>query len=160
MAGALAVAATKDPLRIVLQRSDMPATAKYTTGRLPAMDKGLRAAGIIGETAFHYSDIRRSATRSDQVSGFVVVLESASQARRAYRLFKDDLEPKPGSVVRLPAYGDEQFAFWTESVSKAQLLVRKGSIVWQLEVNPDPGTKAQTIAQLKGYAVKQKRRIA
>jgi hypothetical protein len=151
--------AAKDPLRLVLQRSDMPAKAKYTNGRLPTVEKGLAGVGISGDAAFHHSNIQRRATRTDMVSGLVVVVGSAADARRTYRLFKDDLAPKPPSIVRLPRYGDDQVAWWTPSVSKAELLVRKSSVVWQLEVNPDPGTKAQTIAQLNAYAVKQRRRI-
>jgi hypothetical protein len=158
-ANAFAGAAGKDPLSLVLQRSDMPAKATYVNGRLPTVEKGLAGVGITGAAAFHHSNLQRSATSTDMVSGLVVVLRSTADTRRVYRLFKDDLAPKPGSVVPLPAYGDEQVAWWTQSIGKAGLLVRKGSLVWQLEVDPDRLTKSQTLAQLKAYAVKQKRRV-
>jgi hypothetical protein len=156
---ALGASGAKDPLSLVLQRSDMPAKAKYTNGRLPTVEKAMAAGGIASSVAFHHSNIQRSLTKMDTVSGMVVTLKSPGDARKTYRLFKDDLAPKPDNIVQLPAYGDEQVAWWTPSVSKAELLVRKGSMVWQLEVNPDLLTKSQTLAQLRVYAVKQKRRI-
>lgn len=156
---ALAASAAKDPLSLVLQRSDMPAKAKYVNGRMPTVEKAMAAGGIASSVAFHHSNIQRSQTKTDTVSGMVVTLKSPGDARKTYRLFKEDLAPKPSNIVRLPAYGDEQVAWWTPSVSKAELLVRKGSMVWQLEVNPELLTKSQTLAQLRVYAVKQKRRI-
>ena len=155
---ALAASAASDPLSLVLQRSDLPAKAKYASGRLPTVEKALAAAGITGAVAFHHSTLPLSSTRYETVSGVVIVLKSAGDARRVYRLTKADLAPKPGSVVRLAAYGDEQVATWTQSVSKAEILVRKGSVVWQLEVDPE-GTKSQVLGKLETYAVKQKRRI-
>jgi hypothetical protein len=156
---ALASSGAKDPLALVLQRSDMPAKAKYTNGRLPTVEKAMAAGGITARAAFHHSTIQKGATRADSVSGIVITLNGAADARRVYRLTKEDLAPKPGSIVRLPAYGDEQVAWWTPSVSKAELLVRKGSTVWQLEVNPEAFTKSQTVAQLQVYGAKQKRRV-
>jgi hypothetical protein len=137
----------------------MPAKAKYVNGRLPAVEKGLASGGITGRAAFHHSTIQRRPISPDMVSGLVIALNSTGDARRVYRLTKADLAPKPSQIVRLPAYGDEQVAWWTAGVGKAEVLVRKGSTVWQLEVDPDRLTKAQMLQQLQVYAVKQMRRI-
>ena len=158
-ATALAASAATDPLSLVLQRSDMPAKAQYVSGRLPTVEKAMAAGGITASVAYHHSNIKRSSTKTDMVSGMVVALASTGDARKTYRLFEEDLAPKPSNIVRLPVYGDDQVAWWTPSVSKAELLVRKGSMVWQLEVNPELLTKSQTLAQLRVYAVKQKRRV-
>ncbi|HEX4746139.1 MAG TPA: hypothetical protein VFU99_04565, partial [Gaiellaceae bacterium] len=69
------------------------------------------------------------------------------------------------SVLRLPAYGDEQIALFQSPKlgSLVQLLVRRNSVVWQLEymgagllVIP----KAKLLAELERYAAKQKTRVA
>jgi hypothetical protein len=156
---ALAASAATNPLSLVLQRSDLPAKARYTNGRLPTVERALARAGISNSAAFFLSTQQLSATRYETVSGLVIVTKSAGDARKTYRLTKADLAPKRGGVVRLAAYGDEQVAMWTKTVGKAELLVRKGSVVWQLEVDPEGLTKSQTLGKLRTYAAKQKRRI-
>lgn len=156
---AIGASVAKDPLTLVLQRADMPAKTTYTNGRLPTVEKAMAAGGISAHVAFHHSTIQRRRLTPDQVSGVVMVMNGVGDARRVYRLTKADLASKPGQIVRLPAYGDEQVAWWTASVSKAELLVRKGSVVWQLEVNPEQIAKSQTLAQLQVYAAKQQRRV-
>jgi hypothetical protein len=156
---ALAASAAADPLRLVLQRSDLPAKGTYVNGRLPRIDKALAASGITSSTAFYAHTLQLNSTSHEMISGLVIVLKSAGEARKVYRLTKADLTPEPGGVVRLPAYGDEQVASWTPGVSKADLLVRQGSVVWQLEVDPERLSKLQVLGKLQSYAAKQKRRI-
>ena len=68
------------------------------------------------------------------------------------------------TVLRLPAYGDEQMALFQSPKlgSLAQLLVRRNSVVWQLEIQgggllviPKP----TLLAELKKYAAKQNARV-
>ena len=66
-------------------------------------------------------------------------------------------------VVRLPAYGDEQSAF-VQSVpgTRADLRVRKGAVVWRVEVKwggVERFTRAQALGKLQTYAAKLKRRV-
>jgi hypothetical protein len=91
---ALAASAASDPLSLVLQRSDMPTKAKYASGRLPAVEKALADAGITGTAAFHHSTQQLSSARNETVSGAVIVLKGAGDARKVYRLTKADLAPK------------------------------------------------------------------
>ena len=161
---ALAAEAARDPLRLVLQRVDMPAGAKWTNGRMPAsFARGLAAQGLRGRAAFHSTQIPLGTARYKAVDGLVVVVADAAQGRRAFRLFREDLAPRAQDTVRLPSYGDQQLAtVTTRPTVKAEVLVRKGAVVWQLEVATGGTavmTRAQALGELKKYATKQKRRI-
>jgi hypothetical protein len=156
-ATAAAVTSAKDPAQLMLARTDFPAGAKYNTFPMDANYlKALAASGIKAKATAYFAQL---GTKGETVSGLVNTTGSTSQAQKLYKLMKADLAPKPGSVVRLPAYGDEQIATLDVPDSKALLYVRKGSVMWTLEVNLNLLTKAQTLAQLQAYAVKQKRRI-
>lgn len=157
-ASASAVARRRIPLSLVLQGSDMPAKGQVHERTAAYGRKAMAAGGITAAAAFHHSTLPLSATRYETVSGAVIELRSPGDARKVYRLTTADLAPKPGSVVRLPASGDEQVVMWTQTVSKAEILVRKGSVVWQLEVDSE-GSKSQVLRKLQTYAGKQKRRI-
>jgi hypothetical protein len=67
--------------------------------------------------------------------------------------------------VALPAYGDEQFACTANHSTygeAAMVFVRKGTVVWTLQVEPGLGshpTEAQMVEVLKTYAPKQQARV-
>ena len=83
----------KDPLSLVLQRSDMPAKAKYTNGRLPTVEKAMAAGGIASSVAFHHSNIQRSLTKMDTVSGMVVTLKTRETPGRPTGCSRMTLRP-------------------------------------------------------------------
>ena len=160
---ALAAASAKDPLRLVLQRSDMPAGARWTGSRMPAsFTRQLATVGARGEGALHSTEIPLAPVKAKNVAGLVVVVANATQGKRVFRMFKKDLTPSPHEIVRLPSYGDEQVATVTRDVVKGALLVHQGAVVWLLDVATS-GTlvmsKTQTLSELKKYAAKQKRRV-
>ena len=164
--GAQATSSAADPARLVLARSDFPSQTKYSWGRMPAsFTRGLAALGVKARGAYYAAELSRSgSTKYENVSGFVVTTSGAAQAKTAFAAFRSELRQGSKSVVRAPAYGDEQIAlFQSPKVgSKAELLVRRNSVVWQLEVSgagllviPKP----TLLAELGNYAAKQKARV-
>jgi hypothetical protein len=156
--------AAKNPLGLVLQRSDFPAKTQWRAARYPSIDKSLAAAGFQAKSADYSAEVPLGSTETLHVRGRVVVLASAAQARRMFTQYKRDLvlDLKMAKVVRLPAYGDEQSAFAETQSARADVRVRAGAIVWRVEIilgGTEKYTPAQALAQLKTYATKLKRRV-
>jgi hypothetical protein len=163
MAASAAAAGTgKNPLSLVLQRADFPAKATWSAGRFPEFDKALAAVGLRGKSADYAAEIPLGSTGTLRVSGQVVVFEGAADARRWFARQKRDLvqSSRLGKTVRLPAYGDEQVAV-AQLEPKADLRVRRGTVVWSVEVilRGSGYTSAQALVQLRAYATKLKRRV-
>ena len=172
LASALAAAASSwggtsaaDPSRLVLARADFPSTATYSWGRMPAsFAGGLAALGVKAKGAYYAAQFPRNSPRYRSVQGMVVTTGSAAQARAAYSAFKTEMRRGSMSVLSFPAQGQEQIALFQSPKlgSKVQLLVRRNTVVWQLEVAGEGLlvlSKAQLVAELKTYAAKQKRRV-
>jgi hypothetical protein len=162
-ASATAAPSAKDPSSLLLRRRDLPAKAKYTWGDVPASALG----GANGRGAYYQATLPVSSDKFEQISGLVVAAASASQATKLFGQFARQAKSKAtGSVttLRLPAYGNAQLALLQSPKvgSKTDLLVRRNSIVWQLEVAPGGVlvlSKAQLLGELTKYALKQKSRV-
>jgi hypothetical protein len=158
---AVAASLALQPSALVLRKGDFPAKATYNWGQMPAnFTQALAGLGVKASGAYIAVTIPRGGPANYQtVAGFVVTTASAAQARTAYTAFKEDLPRRGRTVLRLPANGDEQFALYTPSVSKAELLVRRNRVVWQLEVTGGGLPKPAQTAELQKYAAKQKARV-
>lgn len=162
---ASAAGLAKDPLRLTLQRTDFPAKTDLTSGRYASIDKTLAAGGFQAKSADYLANIPRGATETLIVSGRVIVLANADQARRLFAQFRRDLalDLKVAKPLRLAAFGDEQSAFFqTNPGVRADLRVRTGAVVWRVEVKwsgTETYTRTQTLAELNTYAGKLKRRV-
>lgn len=164
--GAQAASSAADPSRLVLARSDFPSSTKYTWGRMPStFTRGLGALGVKAQGAYYAAELSRTgSTKYESVEGLVVTTGSAAQAKAAYAAFRAQLPRGSKTVLRVAAYGDEQIAlFQSPKVgSKVELLVRRNSVVWQLQI-AGAGllviTKPTLLAELRKYAVKQKARV-
>lgn len=161
-----AAATAADPSRLMLARADFPAGTKYTWGRMPAsFERGMAASGVKAKGAYFAAELSRSgSTKYEAVRGLVVTTGSPAQARRAYNSIKTFARTGPKSVVRLRSYGDAQIALYQspKAGSKAEILVRRNSVVWQVEVSGEGLLvipKATLLAELEKYAAKQKRRV-
>jgi hypothetical protein len=154
--GALAAATPNKAKTLVLQKSDFPpgTVAKHGGGSASTAGSGY---GI----TFQY----RTGGKPNELSASVVVLKSKSLAVQTFRDYRSDMSsivPK----LALPRYGDEQVANFSV-IGGSQLIVRKGSIVWVLELQTfltrggqtHELTKAEAIAEYKRYAPKQQKRI-
>jgi hypothetical protein len=153
---ALAAGTPNGAKTLVLRKSDFPpgTVARDGSGAANAAASGY---GI----TFDY----RTAGKPNQLSAAVVVLKAKSLALQAFRDYRADMSPIVPKLA-LPRYGDEQVANFSV-IGGSQLIVRKGSIVWVLELQTfltrggktHELTKAEAIAEYKRYAPKQQRRV-
>ena len=155
--------AANDPLRLVLQRSDFPAKATWSAVHFPTYDKQRAAEGFQGKWVNYAAEVPLGSGETLRVSGQVVKLTSAGQARRLFAQSKREVVQnlQLAKVVRLAAYGDEQLAV-VHLDPRADLYVRKGAVFWSVEVilrGTGTSTSAKAQAQLKTYATKLKRRV-
>jgi hypothetical protein len=153
---ALAAGAPNKAKTLVLQKSDFPpgTVAKDGGGSASAAGSGY---GI----TFHY----RTAGKPNELSASVAVFKSKSLAVQMFRDSRSEMAPAVPKLT-LPRYGDEQVANFSV-IGGSQLIVRKGSVVWVLELQTfltrggqtHELTKAEAIAEYKRYAPKQQRRV-
>ncbi len=178
---ALAAGAAKDPKTLVLRVSDFPSGTHAGT-----------AYGVKGPLASSYTasfnirpgDIRRE----EDVTIEAWVARDAAGAKGIYQQTLATYTgkgPQIGAlakgfkgevVLRLPSYGDEQFADYLPNPQRphGQLIVRKGDVVWYLTVEnctslapscygtsrtEQPIGKGHALAELKKYAAKEKARV-
>jgi hypothetical protein len=158
-------AAAKDPMKLVFQRSDFPPNAHWKAVRSPSVDKTLAAAGFEATSVDYSAEIPHGNTDTLYVSGRVIALANARQARSLFAQYKGDLAltTRVAKVVELPAYGDEQSAFTqAQPGTRADLRVRKGAIVWRVDVKwggVEKLTPTKALGELKTYAAKLKQRV-
>lgn len=173
MAATTAIAATsaKDPTTLVLRKSDVPRNATYEandyedlgfTQRLGAAGVQVSAANYL---AFAYSPTKGSL----MVSGVVMTTASPAQARKGLALAKkqrDAFWKRTASTVRVPSYGDQQFARYqaagNEGIGTVEVLVRKRSVIWLLNVKSErrPAIpRAELFREFATYAGKQRARV-
>jgi hypothetical protein len=184
---ALAATAIRDPLRLALQRADMPANTRQAPPDAPSPARmnpahltPLGVRGLKGASyAYKWPAGGTVATplgpwdKEWYLSGDVFAAPDLAGARKLFDLgkrartgFFSDFPDEPTTVrVTLPAYGDQQFALYSAHRAGlgAMVFVRKGTVVWQLRIAPIPRqfrpTKAQVLAVLRTYAAKQKTRV-
>jgi hypothetical protein len=165
----LASSAAKNPRTLVLQPSDFPAGAtRQPLGKVTS-------AGIakIFTVTFNF----RKGTAEEEVTSDVAVATKPKDAATEYGLQVAAYTGFKGSTkVRLPSYGDEQYAEYLVNAERArgQLIVRKNNVVWTLTVEncgtlapygcvggktPPKMSKPQAIVELKKYALKMKARV-
>lgn len=155
-ASAVAAGAPNKAKALVLQKSDFP---PGTTTSMAAGDASSEGSGYT--VTFHY----RTAGKPNQLTASVVVVKSRDLAVQTFREFRGDMIPIVPKL-NLPRYGDEQAANFS-TLGGSQLIVRKGSVIWVLELQTfftrggrtREMTKAEAIAEYKRYGPKQQRRV-
>lgn len=156
-------ATASDPARLVLQRSDFPAGTQWSSTRNATLERALEQAGIRGRAVGYGTVIPQGGTEDLLVGGQVIVLARAADARRVFASFRNPFPATTRDIVTLAArYGDEQVAIVTRPPVRADLRVRRGTVVWKLEIKwagTDGFSRARALAELRTYAAKQKRRI-
>jgi hypothetical protein len=172
---ALAMTAAKDPKTLALRKSDFPPGAV----QFPVPDSTVKGP----LTSFYSVTFNfRTLSREEEVTGYVGVSSSSGETAAQYRIHVAVNSGLEGTtVLKLPRYGDEQYAAFIQgpktggySRARGELVVRKGKVVWDLTVEscgpfapygctagrtPPNLTRAQAIAELKKYAAKQKARV-
>jgi hypothetical protein len=167
---ALAAATAKNPKALVLRQSDFP--------------RGTRVGnsfGVKGPLSNQYAvgfEIRPGdMTREEDVSVQLWVAKDVAAAKGVYQQTVASYTGLKGEVtLKLPSYGDEQFADYLPNPSRphGQLIVRRNTVVWYLTVEnctplsfscygtsrtEKPIGRAKATAELKKYAAKQKARV-
>jgi hypothetical protein len=165
--GALAAYAIKDPKSLALRKSDLPANASLAnenTAPTSPLPTGGTGKGYMAGYKF------RNGSRDEEVVITVIATGAAGQARSLFAALKKEVlkTGKNDTTARLPKYGDlqlraTQYDGRGPNVWATELLVRKNTVVWTLNVSSHPSTskpfsKAQALAELKKYAAKQKLR--
>lgn len=168
-----AVAAVKDPSVMILRQADIPAGQYEADDDLDEyLRTPLKAAGLSGRVATYYGAKFSDAKGFVQVSGIVLTVASAADARKVFTIAtkaRDRMLRRAGGAwtsVSLPAYGDQQRALvdppGEEGIAHAELVVRKRTAVWllyvTLERRPKPPV-SELVADLKRLAAKQKLRV-
>jgi hypothetical protein len=162
-----------DPLRQVLQKSDLPAGALYESelGLDSYLKEPLKAAGLSGYAGRYYGAKYSETKGFLQVSGVVITVADAAAARTAFaivrkarlKLVRNSSDWRP---LALPRYGNEQTARLNvpggEGIGIVELIVRKNRVVWMLHVTLERRQKppvAEIVAGARTYAAKQQRRV-
>ena len=162
-----------DPLRQVLQKTDLPAGASYEAelGLDSHLLKPLKAAGLSGYAGRYYGATYSESKGYRQVSGVVITVADAAAARRAFTIVKEARstfvkDSNSWRPLLLPRYGDDQTARLNppegHGIGNVELIVRKNRVVWMLylsfERRPKPPV-TEIVAEARTYAVKQQRRV-
>ena len=163
-AAGVAGGALQDPKTLTLRASDLPAKARFVdqnstnNARLPGGGTG---------RAYTAGYAFRNGTRDEEVVVTVVTTGTALLARGLFAAVrKEALSKTKADTTAIPRYGDQQLLatfydgrgpnVWTE-----ELIVRKGTVVWYLQIGAHPSSskpfsRAQALAEVKKYAGKQK----
>jgi hypothetical protein len=174
--------ATTDPLRLALQKADVPTGATGNTDR--KTDYALAPLGVSGLKGATYlwswaagGTTETSAGPFDNewvMNGDVFVAPNETGARTLYKLgkragigfFSDTGSPREYLKSGIPRLGDEQFAFvWKQAPVgyHGVVFVRKRAVVWEISIAPAPTkfhpTRARVLQVLKQFALKQRGRV-
>jgi len=171
---AAAGAAVRDPRAMILRQSDLRGWTYEAEADLDDyLKKPLQAAGLSGKAAQYYAVSFSQQKGSLKVSGVVLTVASAAEARRAFTITKkarDSFVRSAGlrdwTPVSVPSYGNQQRALvnppGNEGIAIAELIVRKNTAVWflyvVLERRPKPPV-LEVVSDLKSFAAKQQRRV-
>jgi hypothetical protein len=155
---AFAAPGAKKPSQLVVQKSDFPASAG---ARVLTRSGG--SSGGYGGYGVTYA--YRTGSQPNEISSSVLVLPSRAVAVAAFRELRDEMT-KGVPLLRLPAYGDEQIANFSP-LGGSQLVVRKNTVVWVLELQTfltrdgrtHELTKAEATDEYKALAPKVKQRV-
>jgi hypothetical protein len=158
---------------MILRQADVPGGGYEADDDLDEYLKtALQAAGLSGRVATYYATTFSKSKGFVQVSGIVLTVASAADARKVFaitKLARDRFGKRIGSdwtTVSLPSFGDQQRALidppGNEGIAHAELIVRKRAAVWllylTLERRPKPPV-SELVTDLKGFATKQKQRV-
>lgn len=165
--------AARDPSVLILRKADIGAT-EYEPGNDldDYLRQPLQAAGLSGRVATYYGARFSDAKGFVQVSGIVLTVGTASEARRVYAITaqaRDRLLQRSASAwtrSSLPTHGDQQRALLDppggEGIGHAELIVRKKTTVWllyvTLERRPKPPV-SELVEDLERFAAKQAQRV-
>lgn len=171
---ALASQTVSDPSAMILRQSDLRGWTYEAEADLDDyLKKPLQAAGLSGKAAQYFGVTFSQRKGSLKVSGVVLTVASAAEARRVFTITKKARDAfvrsaglRDWTTVSVPSYGNQQRARvnppGNEGIAIAELIVRRNTAVWLLYVvlerRPKPPV-SELVADLKSFAAKQQRRV-
>ena len=171
---ALASQAVRDPSAMILRQADLPGGTYEAEADLDDyLRKPLQAAGLSGKAAQYFGVTFSQRKGSLKVSGVVLTVASAAEARKVFTITKNARDAflrsaglRDWTTVSVPSYGNQQRARvnppGNEGIAIAELIVRKNTVVWLLYVvlerRPMPPV-SEVVSDLKSFAAKQQRRV-
>lgn len=173
---ALAASAVKDPESLLLRKSDAPKGASYDTegGDASGLEARLSQAGLSVDLAAYLVTTLSKTKGYLELNGVVLTTGSAAQAKKGFPLAKKSRDQfwktygdDPGKPVTLPKFGDQQFARYlaagNEGIGIIEVVVRKNSVLWVLQVKverrPSIPTRAELVGIARKYGLLQKARV-
>jgi hypothetical protein len=166
-AGVPAAAGQEDPLALILPVSQVPGAKVVGTGRGPAdlQNRLAKQLGVRPMIAYYGYDIPTSETASTTVTGMVISLPNAAQARKVYSTLRERMRALKGAAIVGGAprrFGGPTLTTYIRGAG-ADALVRHGAFVWSLSIRLMGSTtqsRQRTLSQLSDLGTKQQRRIA
>ena len=167
-------AAVKDPSAMILRQADLSGWTYEAEADLDDyLRKPLQAAGLSGKAAQYLGVTFSQRKGSLKVSGVVLTVASAAEARRVFTITKKARDVflrsaglRDWTTVSVPSYGYQQRARvnppGNEGIANAELIVRKNTVVWVLYVTLERRRKpsvSELVADLKRFATNQKQRM-
>jgi hypothetical protein len=156
---AVGVALATNPKDLLLQSSDLPSGAKrvHFGTKVGVIKLPRKVHGKAAWVAYRF----RSGRSIEVIVSAAGVVSSSSDAHAVFRNLKNKVSSRIYHLVRVPKYGDEQYAaaVSTKTTSVAFVIARSGTKLWELAVTSYPGfTKAKLVSELVKYAGKAKAR--
>jgi hypothetical protein len=159
VAVAVGAALAANPKDLLLHSSDVPSGAKRVRfgTKVGVIKLPRKVHGKAAWVAYSFKNGRST----EVVISAAGVVSSTSDARAAYRYMKKKVSSSLYRLVRVPKYGDEQYAAGVSSkaTSVAFVIARSGKTIWEVAVTSFPGfSKAKLLSELEKYAAKAKSR--
>jgi hypothetical protein len=169
-----AASAGKDPMTLILRQGDLPRGAIYEADDDDnmAVEEAIADRDIAVDEASYWGSTYSKAKGSVAVTGVVFVAGNIGAAKKVFPIAKKRRDvfwknAGPTTAPVVPRFGDQQHARISPpdagtGIGSVELIVRKKSIVWLLNVNIErrpARSKAELLGELKTYARKQQRRI-
>jgi len=156
---AVGTALAANPKDLLLHSSDVPSHAKRVNfgTKVGVIKLPRKVHGKAAWVAYSFKNGRST----EVVISAAGVVSNTRDARAAYRYMKKKVSSPIYRLVRVPNYGDEQYAAGVsnKTTSVAFVLARSGTTIWETAVTSFPGfSKAKLVSQLEKYAAKAKSR--
>jgi hypothetical protein len=170
-ASALAASAAKDPMSLILRKTDFPACTAYEAddGDYTQFKHPLEAGGVAFESATFQCISYSSTKGSLHVTGSVFVTPSLAQAKKGFKLMSSRKASWWVGTTRplsVPSNGDQQYVLHDpaggEGIWIANFVVRKRATLWALRVLHErrPAiSKSAFLASVNTYARKLRARV-
>ncbi len=148
-----------NPKDLLLKASDVPSGAKRVKfgTKVGVIKLPRKVHGKAAWVAYRFKNGRST----EVVISAAGVVSSSRDAHATYQYLKKKVSASLYRPLRVPKYGDEQYAAGVSSkaTSVAFVIARSGTTIWETAVTAFPGfSKSKLVSELEKYAAKAKSR--